>query len=169
MSHLVDPGIDFCAWELAALTRLTTLRHLDLQVGGIDQVLAGDPEAAGGHLLDGAATPVAVGIRREAGRVLTPLSGIRPGAQPVHGNGQRLVGLLADGAVRHGPGGEALEDRLGGLNLFYWNRLLGALDLEQPSEGTQVLASIVDQRGVLLEDSVLAGPCRVLQLREPRN
>src|SRR5574337_680088 len=166
MPHLGDPGIDFCAGELATLTRLTALRQLDLQIGGIDQVLAGYPEATGGDLLYCAATPVAVGIRYEASGILAPLSGIRPGAQPVHGNSQRFVGLLADGAVRHGPGGEALEDRLDGLNLFDWNRLLGALELEQPPKGAQVLAGIVDQRGVLLEDGILAGPCRVLQLRD---
>ena len=62
--HLGDPRIDLVAGQLTALARLGALRHLDLQVVGVDQVLAGDAEAARGHLLDGAAPRIAV--RRRA-------------------------------------------------------------------------------------------------------
>jgi hypothetical protein len=40
------------AGQLAALAGLGALRHLDLDVVGVHQVLAGDAEAAGGDLLD---------------------------------------------------------------------------------------------------------------------
>ena len=53
--HLGDPGLDLVAGELAALARLGPLRHLDLQLVGVDQVLARHAEPARGHLLDRAA------------------------------------------------------------------------------------------------------------------
>ena len=46
--HLVD----LVAGQLAALAGLGALRHLDLQLVGVDQVLAGHAEAARGDLLD---------------------------------------------------------------------------------------------------------------------
>ena len=47
-----DPRVDLVARQLAALAGLGALGHLDLQVVGVDQVLAGHAEPAGGHLLD---------------------------------------------------------------------------------------------------------------------
>ena len=38
--------------QLAALTRLCALRHLDLQNVGIDQVMGAHPKPAGGNLFD---------------------------------------------------------------------------------------------------------------------
>ena len=43
--HLRDPRIDLVAGELAALAGLGALRHLDLEIVGVDQVLAGHAEA----------------------------------------------------------------------------------------------------------------------------
>ena len=51
---LGDPRVDLVAGQLAALAGLGALGHLDLDVVGVDQVLAGHAEAAGGDLLDGA-------------------------------------------------------------------------------------------------------------------
>ena len=67
MPGLGDPGIDLETGQLAALARLGALGHLDLQVRGVGQVVAGDAEAAGGHLLDGAVAPVPVGIGLDSG------------------------------------------------------------------------------------------------------
>ncbi len=53
---LGDPRIDLGAGQLAALAGLRALRHLDLQLACVDEVLAGHAEAAGGHLLDGASS-----------------------------------------------------------------------------------------------------------------
>ena len=64
--HLGDPRIDLVAGQLAALAGLGPLGHLDLQLLGVDQVLAGDAEAAGGHLLDGAVARVAVGVEHDS-------------------------------------------------------------------------------------------------------
>ena len=52
VADLRDPRIDLVAGQLPAFARLGALRHLDLQVVGVDQVLARDAEARRGHLLD---------------------------------------------------------------------------------------------------------------------
>ena len=77
VTHLRDPRIDLVPGQLAALAGLGALRHLDLQVVGVDQILAGHAEAARRHLLDGAAARVAVGIRDVARRILAALAGVR--------------------------------------------------------------------------------------------
>ena len=106
-----DPRVDLVPRQLAALAGLGPLGDLDLQVVGVDQVLAGHAEAARGHLLDGAAPQVAVGVGREAVGVLAALAGVGPPADAVHGDGEGLVRLGRDRAVGHGAGGEALHDR----------------------------------------------------------
>ncbi len=64
VAGLGDPGIDLVGRQLAALTGLGALGHLDLDVVGVGQVLAGDAEAAAGDLLDGRA--LAVTVRQSA-------------------------------------------------------------------------------------------------------
>src|SRR5947207_882609 len=102
---------------------LRALRHLDLQLVAVDEVVAGHAEAARGHLLDGAAAEVAVGVRPVAHRVLAALAGVRLAADPVHGDGEVLVRLAADRAERHGARLEALHDLGGGLDLVDGDRL----------------------------------------------
>src|SRR5689334_20449809 len=111
MPHTGDPGIDLGSRELPTLPRLGALGDLDLEIGGVDQVFAGNSEAARSYLFNRAAAPVAVGVAQVAGRVLAPLAGVGAGVDPVHGDSQGLVRLAADGAVGHGAGGEAPEDR----------------------------------------------------------
>ncbi|OOO00788.1 MAG: hypothetical protein USCGTAYLOR_03018 [Chromatiales bacterium USCg_Taylor] len=118
VTYLGDPGIHLAARQLAALTGLRPLRHLDLQVVGAGEVLAGHTETPRSDLLDGATARIAVGIEPVARRVLPALAGVGPGAHAVHGDGQGLVGLLADGAVGHGAGREALDDYFDGLDLL---------------------------------------------------
>ena len=48
-----DPGVNLVARQLPAFTGLGTLRHLDLEVIAVNQVLAGHTEASRGHLFDG--------------------------------------------------------------------------------------------------------------------
>ena len=52
---LGDPRVDLVAGQLAALAGLGALGHLDLEVVGVGEVLAGHAEAAGRDLLDRAA------------------------------------------------------------------------------------------------------------------
>src|SRR5262249_55668054 len=100
-----DPGIDLVAGELAAFAGLGALGHLDLQLAGHDQVFAGDAETAGRDLLDRAVLGIAavVGPLIALG-VFAALTGIALAADAIHGDRQRLVSFLADGAVGHGAG-----------------------------------------------------------------
>jgi hypothetical protein len=89
---------------------------------------------------------------------LPPLAGVAPAAEPVHGDGQRLVRLAADRAVRHRAGGEPLDDRLDRLDLLdRGSAALVELEAEEAAERAEPLALLVDRLGVLLED-VDSGP-----------
>src|SRR5437879_3769515 len=99
MAHLRDPRIDLTAGQLAPLTRLRPLRHLDLQFLCADQVIAGDPEPARGDLLDRAVLRVAVFVPPAVSlRVLAALAGVALAADAIHADRQCLVRFLADRA-----------------------------------------------------------------------
>ena len=60
---VADPAdvlVDLVPGQLAALAGLGALRHLDLQLVGVDEVVDRDAEAAGGDLLDRRAPAIAV-------------------------------------------------------------------------------------------------------------
>ena len=63
VADLGDPGLDLVAGELAPFAGLGPLRHLDLELVGVDEVLARHAEPARGDLLDRAPLAVAVGQR----------------------------------------------------------------------------------------------------------
>ena len=146
VADLGDVLVDLVAGQLAALAGLGALRHLDLQLVAVDQVVAGDAEAARGHLLDGAAPQVAVGVRREAHRILAALAGVRLAADAVHGDGQVLVRLAADRAERHGAGLEALDDLARRLDLLDRDRLAGLELAAGRAACTSSRLLVVDQR-----------------------
>ena len=162
---LRDVLVDLVAGELAAFAGLGPLRHLDLQLVGVDEIVAGDAEAARRHLLDGAAPQVAVRVRQVAHRILAALAGVRLAAEPVHRDGEVLVRLAADRAERHGAGLEALHDLGRRLDLVERDRRAG-LEAQQPADGAQPPALVVGERRVLLEHLVAARAHRVLQLRD---
>src|SRR5262249_26620071 len=110
--------VDFVTRQLTAFSWLGALSHLDLQLLGADQILAGDAEAAAGHLLDRAAAPIAVGIGVEPRGVFATFTGVALAADPVHGDGKGLMRFARDRAVRHGPSRESLDDLLGRLHFF---------------------------------------------------
>ena len=116
--RLGDPRIDLLARQLTALARLGALRHLDLEVVGVDEVFARHAEAPGRDLLDGAAPQIAVGIGQVAVVVLAAFAGVGTTAEAVHGDGQRLVRLFRDRAVAHGAGVEPLDDVGDRLDFF---------------------------------------------------
>src|SRR5690625_5249067 len=51
-----NPRIDLIGWQLTALTWLGALGHLDLNIGAVIKVVAGNAKAPGGHLLDSRAS-----------------------------------------------------------------------------------------------------------------
>ena len=87
---------DLVAGQLAALAGLGALGNLDLDDLGVHQVVGGDAEAAGGHLFD-----LRVALAVETRGILAALTGIGLAAETVHGHGQGLVGLRAQGADGH--------------------------------------------------------------------
>ena len=168
VAHLGHPRVHLVTRKLSALTGFRALGHLDLDIGAVGQVVRGDPEAAGGHLLDRAAPPVAVGVAVEPAAGLAALARVRPPAKAVHRDRQGLVRLGGDRAVAHRARGEALDDLTGRFDLLDRNRgppaAFCVLELQQPAQRGHQLALDVDQRGVLLEHRILPGAGRVLQL-----
>ncbi len=163
--HLGHPRVHLVARKLPTLTGFRTLGHLDLDVGAVGQVVAGHAEPARRHLLDRAAPPVTVLVTVEPADRFAALARIRPAAKAVHRDRQRLVRLGGDRAVAHRAGGEPLDDLAGRLDLVQRHRRAHAVaELQQAAQRGHPLALVVDQPGVLLEDRVLAGAGRVLQL-----
>ena len=152
VAGLGDPWVDLGAGQLAALTGLGPLGHLDLQVVGVHQVATGDPESAGGDLLD-RRTTVVVRVRGvEALGVLAALAGIGLAAESVHGDRQCRVRLLGDRAVGHRAGGEALDDRRHTLDLVDRERCRARYEIHQGAQRELAARLTVHHRGVLLED-----------------
>src|SRR5690606_2166445 len=91
VADLADGLVDLVAGQLAAFAGLRALRHLDLDVVRVDEVLGGHSEAAAGDLLDPAAHRIAVRQRLEAVGFLAAFPRVRAPADAVHGDGQRGV------------------------------------------------------------------------------
>ena len=90
---------------------------------------------------------IAVRVRIEALFVLAAFAGVGSSADAVHRDGQRLVRFLADGAVRHGAGGEALaRSRLPARPLRSEPAWLAGLNSISPRKRAELAALIVDQR-----------------------
>src|SRR5208283_1630522 len=150
VTRLGDEVIDLVAGKLSPLARLGSLGHLDLQLDGTGQVVGGDADAAAGNLLDRAVARVAVGVAPNPRGVLPPFPAVASSAHPVHGNGQRLMGFLADAAEAHGAGTEPLDDLRGRLDDLQGNRFAAGLDLQQSAQGAELPALVVAGGGKLL-------------------
>ena len=164
VAHFRDPRIDLGAGKLAPFPGLGALRDLDLQLPGVDQVVARHAEPRARHLLDGGVLRVAVRFQLVPGRILAAFAGIRLAADAVHGHGEHLVRFLGDGAVAHRARLEAAHDRLDRLDLVEAHRLGGGAEVHQAAQRAELLRLIVDQRRVLLEGAVASRPAGVLQL-----
>ena len=144
---------------MAALTRLGALGELDLQIGGVYQVIRGDAETCGCDLLDAAVTlrivDTVVGF--------AALAGVGACANRVHGDGERLVGFLRDGTVAHGTGGEALDDFGGRLDFGDVDGLAVVVELHQAAQGHESVRRVVDVVRILLEHLVVATVGRLLE------
>ncbi len=138
MAQARDHLVHFVAGKLAAFAGLRALRHLDLQLVRIDQIIRGHAETRRSDLLHGAAPQISVGVALEALFVFTAFAGVGLSADAVHGDGERFVRFLADRAERHRAGGESLHDFLGRLDFFEGHGLLALLDLHQAAQRAQV-------------------------------
>ena len=163
VTGLGHPWVHLGAWQLAALTGLGALGHLDLEFLGIDQILAGHTKAPGCHLLDGGILGVAVGQGNKTFRIFAALAGVGLAAQTVHGDGQGLMGLLGDGSIAHRAGLEPLHDGLDRFHLFDGD---GArrLEVEESSQCGPMLELLIDRLGIVLEGLEISVAHRFLQL-----
>ena len=158
-----DVVADLAAGQLATLTRLGTLGHLDLNLISRRQVFGRHAKPARGHLFNLAAQRVTslecvVGhddfVTQDLGdlgaignwnafelvavtrRVFTAFAGVALATDAVHGNGQGAVGLGADGTQGHRARGETLDDFCCGLDFidgYGFARI--KFELEQAAQG----------------------------------
>ncbi|MNE12389.1 hypothetical protein D3C80_1051870 [compost metagenome] len=125
MPGLGNRCIHLVAGQLTALAGLCTLRHLDLQHVGIDEIFRRHTKAARGNLLDGRAFRVRLAVeqRQVAVGFFATFAGVRLAADAVHGNRKRGMRLTADRTEGHGPGREPLDDISRRLDIVDGNRL----------------------------------------------
>ncbi len=85
-------------------------------------------------------------------------------ADAIHGDGERLVRFLADGAIAHRAGLEAFHDFLHRLDFLDGQRLLRRFEIEQAAQGAEVRRLVVDQFGVFPVNLFAAQAAGDLQL-----
>ena len=127
------PRINLAAGQLSAFSRLGSLRHLDLNLFGADQIFAGNAEPSGGHLFNCGAFIQTVRSYGQTLRAFASLSAVRLAAQTVHGNGKRLMRFPGNGAVGHCAGLEPFYNRINRFHLFNRNSLFRKPKVQQPS------------------------------------
>ena len=167
--RLRDPRVHLVAGQLAALAGLRALRHLDLQVVGVHEVLARHAEAARRDLLDRAAPRVAVGVAARSGR--GPRRPRRCSNAPPRrfiAIASVLVRLLADRAVAHRAGREPLHDRRRPARprRSAPARARRAFSSNRPRNVASRFDWSSTSARVLLEDVVATAARRVLQLED---
>src|SRR5215471_259904 len=164
MPHPGYPRVDLVTWKLSSLAGFGTLGHLDLQFASIDKIVAGDSEPGGCNLLDGAVSGIAGRVQNVAGGIFAALAGIALTADPVHGDGERLVRLFAYRAIGHSPGLESRDYRLNRLDFLERHRRPGGFDIHQPPQRAQVARLVVDQLAILFEQPVIISAAGMLEL-----
>ena len=103
------------------------------------------------------------GSRLVALRIFAAFAGVALAADAVHRDGERFVRFLADRAVRHRAGLEALHDALDRLDFLDRNRHRAVLEVEQAAQRAEVRRLVVDQARVFLEDLEVAVAHGLLQ------
>ena len=155
-----DPRVHLGPRKLPSFTGLGTLGHLDLNVGGIDQVIAGHPEAPTRDLLDCASTLVVTQPLRR----LSALTGVGTPAESIHRNRHRLVRLRREGTVAHRTGVESSENHLDGFDLIERNRRTNLTPKSKQSPRCSALrAQSIDFIAVAAKHLTSPGPGRMLK------
>ena len=157
MTGLRDPRIYLSAGQMAAFSGLRALGHLNLDLPCADQIPGGHAEPARGHLLYSGAP---VGIQPL--HVLAALAAVGFSMDLVHGDGQRLMGLLGNGSVGHGAGLEPGHDGIYRLHILNGNAFFRPYKIQLAPE-VDLLPLLVHHPGILLEHVITAPPGGLLQ------
>ena len=165
--HLGDPRIHLEAGQLTALAGLGALRHLDLEIARVDEVLARHAEARRGDLLDGAASRVAVGdpAGSESGSSPpSPLFDLPP---------SRFIAIASVSCASWlidpydiAPVANRLTMASTGSTSSIGTGVVRPSELEQPAQRAEAAALIVHDARVVAVDRVLAAPRGVLELED---
>ena len=151
MTSFGDVRVDFISRQMAAFPRFCPLGAFDLQLVGMDEVVAGDAESGRSDLLD---SVVLFGM--EAGGIFAAFAGIAHAAEAVHSRGDAFVGFFAEGAVTHGTGAEALYDGIGRFDFFDRDAASGRIfKFEKIAQAENSLS--VDMSGVLFIRGIVIG------------
>src|SRR5258705_8222603 len=94
-----DHGVHLVPRELSSFARLGTLRDLDLQLAGVDEVFRRHAEARRRDLLDGA-----VAIGAEARPIFAALAAVAATTEPAHRDRECLVRFGAQRSKGHRSG-----------------------------------------------------------------
>ena len=162
VTGLRDPRVHLSARQMAALTGLRALGHLDLQLFGADQIPGGYAETSRSHLLDGGTAVQAVRPDFQTLQAFTALTGVGLAMQSIHGNGQTFMGLLGNRSVGHGSGLKPGHDGIHALYFLNGHALLRIVEVHQSAEITAVIFP-VDELCVFLKHLVVAPLCGLLQ------
>jgi len=98
MPHLGDRLVDFMSRQLTAFTRLGALRHFDLKLAGVGQIIDRDTEPGRCDLFDRTFLGIAVRKGFIPRLILATFPGITRGSQAIHSDRDGLVSFFADGA-----------------------------------------------------------------------
>src|SRR3954469_8837585 len=118
MAGARDDGVYLVTGQLTAFAWLGALGDLDLQLGGVDEVLSRYAEPRRRDLLDRA-----VLVGPETRGIFPSFAAVAPATKLVHGDSECLVRLGAQRAERHRAGAEALRDLRSRFHFFDRNRL----------------------------------------------
>lgn len=127
VTDLGDSRRDLGSGQMVILTGLSPLGELDLQAGGVHEVVGSHAEAGGCDLLD-AAIALRI-INTVVGFAV--FIGIGACTNRVHDDGEHLVCFPRDGAVAYGIGGEAFDDFGSRLDFSDANGLAVGAELHQ--------------------------------------
>ena len=164
---LGDLRVHLVPRDVPPLPGFAALRHFNLQLLRVDQVRGRHAEPGARDLLDAGVGVVALFrpprlavrhvlpvpvVHGVPARVLPALPRVGPRTHPVRRDGERLVRLPGDGAVRHGLGGKPADDRLHRFHRFQRDGG-GGLDVVQgvPQRGERAEVHLLRKLGVVLK------------------
>ena len=164
VTGLCDPRIDLTGRELSAFTRLCTLRHLDLDLFCMYEVIGSNTETSGSDLLDRTHLRIAVRHSLISFRILTAFTGVGLTAQTVHGDGQSLMCFLTDGTVGHSTCLKSLDDVLDRFYFVNGDRLLARNEFQKTSDRAESFVFFVQAAAIFLKEVVVTLSDCILQL-----